>query len=134
MNAGNRQGTFWVMDGVRVKKKQPFIITETPRTLQNAIPKPIKNQETPIVVNEPVVAVGEKYFFTEKSYEDFADKRMDYGMIHFSSLSSMRGDIFSWGQNHEIPHNFSAYGSSDQLREGVKRSIFENQFCGFEYV
>jgi hypothetical protein len=52
------------------------------------------------VINEPPIVVGERYFFTEKSYEDFADKRIDYGMIRFSSLSSVRGDIFSWGQNH----------------------------------
>jgi hypothetical protein len=26
-----------------------------------------------------------------------ADKQMDYGMIHFSSLSSMRGELFAQG-------------------------------------
>lgn len=51
MNPCNRQGTFWVIDGVRVKKKQPYLITEIPRTLQITVPKPIKNQEIPIIVN-----------------------------------------------------------------------------------
>jgi hypothetical protein len=55
-------------------------------------------------------------------------------MIRFSSLSSLKGDIFAWGQHHEGQHNFSAYGSSDNFKEAYKKTIFENQFSVFEYI
>jgi hypothetical protein len=133
MSTSNRQGTFWVIDGVRVKKKNPYFVMEIDRVLNIHTPKNDKIPEPHAPPHEPTVPVGERYFFTEKSYEDFADKRMDYGMIRFSSLSSLKGDIF-WGQHHEGQHNFSAYNSTDNLKETAKKTIFENQFSVFEYI
>lgn len=134
MSTVNRQGTFWVIDGVRVKKKQPYIVTQVDRVLHLPTPKPNKHPDPHIPGSEPAVPVGERYFFTEKSYEDFADKRIDYGMIRFSSLSSLKGDIFAWGQHHDGQHNFSAYNSNDNFKDAAKKTIFENQFSVFEYV
>ncbi len=52
--------------------------------------------------------VEEKNFFAEKSYEDLADKRIDYGMMRFSSLSSVRGgEMLSLGMHQDVAHNFS---------------------------
>lgn len=133
MSAGNRQGTFWVIDGVRVKKKHPYVVTQIDRVLHVPTPKTGKLPENHPPPNEPTVPIGERYFFTEKSYEDFADRRMDYGMIRYSSLNSLKGDIF-WGFNHDGQHNFSAYNSTENLKEAAKKTIFENQFSLFDYI
>jgi hypothetical protein len=125
MSAGNRQGTFWVIDGVRVKKKHPYLVTQIDRVLHVPTPKTGRHPDHHPPPNDPTVPIGERYFFTEKSYEDFADRRVDYGMIRFSSLSSLKGDLF-WGFNHEGQHNFSAYNSTDNLKEAAKKTIFEN--------
>jgi hypothetical protein len=123
-----------VIDGVRIKKKQPFTVTEVPRLLVSGDAKADKEQTPYLPAQDVTLAVEEKNFFTEKSYEDLADKRMDYGMIRFSSLSSMRGELFSLGHVQEMPHNFSYYGSSGDFRQEAKRSIFENQFSLFVYI
>lgn len=127
----NRQGTFWVIDGVRVKKKQPFQVALVQRTLHIPTPKPAKQPDPPPIQLDPSMPAGERFFFTEKSYEDMADRRVDYGMIRFSSLSSLKGDLFAWG--HHDGHNFVAYNSKDNLHES-KKTIFENQFSLFEYI
>lgn len=60
---------------------------------------------------------------------------MDYGMIRFSSLSSVRGgDIFSWGQSHDFAHSFSPFIVGENEKDRTRKSIFEDQFCGFEYI
>lgn len=45
MSAGNRQGTFWVIDGVRVKKKIPYLVTQIDRVLNVPIRKTDKQPE-----------------------------------------------------------------------------------------
>lgn len=35
MNSNDRNGTFWVIDGVKVKKKKPFAIVEVTRSLKS---------------------------------------------------------------------------------------------------
>lgn len=45
MSTINRQGTFWVIDGVRVKKKQPYVVTAIDRVLHVPTPKNDKHPE-----------------------------------------------------------------------------------------
>ncbi len=66
-------------------------------------------------------------FFTEKSYEDMADKRVDYGMLRFSSLSEVRGsELFGFGNAVEGNHNFSVCQSNDSFKSEQKCSLFLN--------
>ncbi len=64
-----------------------------------------------------------------------ADRRMDYGMIRFSSLSEVRGEeLFSlFGNSQEGIHNFSVCPSNDNMKLEQKCSIFLNEFSGFSY-
>lgn len=53
MSLNDRNGTFWVIDGVRVKKKKPFFVTEVPRTLKIHENKIERNQTPIIITHEP---------------------------------------------------------------------------------
>jgi hypothetical protein len=46
MTSSNRQGTFWVIDGLRIKKKRPFAVTEIQRIFQ---PSHYKEEKEEIV-------------------------------------------------------------------------------------
>ena len=84
MSGQDKTGTFWVIDGIKVKKRQPFKVTYVPRIIDLS---PEKNgrgcQHANIQINNQLA----RNFFTEHVYEDIADKGMDYGVIRFSSLS-----------------------------------------------
>jgi len=36
MSTQDKTGTFWVIDGIKVKKKQPFAVTYVPRALEDS--------------------------------------------------------------------------------------------------
>ena len=95
MKTNEKQSTFWVVDGLKIKKKEPFVVREVSRQL--IVHSKYNKEYTPLLRPEESLISDQRNFFTEKSYEDIADKRMDYGMIRFSSLSSMRG-----GEVHPI--------------------------------
>lgn len=100
MAAQDKQGTFWVIEGVKVRKKEPFAVTYVPRILVESPQKSRKGEGHESVHQGPGEIVTGGNFFTDKSYEDMADRRMDYGMIRISSLNEVRGgELFSLGNN-----------------------------------
>jgi len=53
MSVNDRHGTFWVIDGIRVKKKKPFSVIEISRTLKINDNKAEKIQTPIILTHEP---------------------------------------------------------------------------------
>ncbi len=62
MKLNDKQGTFWVIDGLRIKKKKPFKVKEVARRL-NPPTKNIKEQTPFLRAQEPLVA-DQRNFFT----------------------------------------------------------------------
>lgn len=133
MKTNEKQSTFWVVDGLKIKKREPFVVKEVSRQL---IAKDKYNkQHTPLMRPEESMVADQRNFFTEKSYEDIADKRMDYGMIRFSSLSSVRGgQVYPISFHQQTVQNVVICSPPVIVWKVDKKSpLFKNEFVKFEY-
>ncbi len=77
-----------------------------------------------MLISDPTVVAFDKHFFASSAFDDLPYKRDDYDMIRNSSLSSLKGELFAHSFNNEGHHGFSVYGSNDNLKDLVKKSIF----------
>lgn len=66
MSAQTKQTSFWVIEGIKVKKKQPFVVKEVDRALSDKFSSR-ESQEEKLKMFEEMFDGGN--FFTENSCE-----------------------------------------------------------------
>lgn len=126
MSATDRGSTFWVIDGIKIKKKEPYSINYIPRKLNRSVKKSDSPHEDHHQAEMPIG----QFFFASASLENLIDRRLDYGHIHSSSLNDLPGsDLFGMGCNQDSRRQVQWFNSPIE----PKKLLFANKFTLFSY-